>query len=97
MQIEVKVKSIGSLQSGDKKDGSGKWYARDIVLVCNDGSMYPDEFPVHVTGDTAQNGSIREGQAYLADISFSKREYKDRMYPELYLRNLGESQKDKPF
>ena len=92
MQIEVKVKSIANLQSGDKKDGSGKWYARDIVLVCNDGSMYPDEFVVRITGEFAQNCTLNENTVYDADISFSQRRYQDKVFQDLYLRNIKVSE-----
>jgi len=88
MKIEVKVKAIGDLQSDDKKDGSGKWYARDVVLTANDGSMYPDEFPVRITGDFAQNCSLNIGDVCEADISFSTHAYNGKVYQDLYLRNI---------
>lgn len=97
MKIEVKIKSVGSLMSGQKKDGSGTWHARDLILECNDGSMYPDEFVVRVTGAVAQSESLATGNCYLADISFSTRAYNGRVYQDLYLRNLENSQSEEPF
>lgn len=77
--------------SGQKKDGSGTWYARELVLECNDGNMYPDEFIVRVTGAVAQSDSLATGNCYLADISFSTRAYNGRVYQDLYLRSLTPS------
>lgn len=88
MKILVKIGAIGGLQSGPKKDGSGDWYARDIVLVANDDSMYPDEFCVRITNDFAKNCTLEKDKVYEADISFSKREYNGRIFQDLYLRNI---------
>jgi len=101
MTIEVKVKTIGQLQSGDKKDGSGKWYAREVVLEANDGSMYPDEFVVRISGDSAENCTLKEGGAYGAEICFSTREYNGRKFQDVYLRNIkalsATADDDRPF
>lgn len=88
MKLEVKIKTIGMLQSGDKKDGSGKWFARDLILETADGSMYPDEFVVRVTGSTAEKGEFEQNQLYQADISLYTREFKGRFYQDSWLRDL---------
>lgn len=97
MKVEVKIKSVGELTSGQKKDGSGTWFARDVILESNDGSLYPDEFVIRATGALAQSNSLAEGLCYLADISFSKREWNGRYFADIYLRNLEASQKENPF
>jgi len=88
MNLKVKIEAIGELQKGTKKDGSGDWYARDLVLVENDGSMYPDQFVVRITNDFAKDCTLSKEKVYEADISFSKREYNGRLFQDLYLRNI---------
>lgn len=90
MVIKVKVKTIGNLQEGDKRDGTGKWYARDIVLTVQDGSMYPDEFVVRLTKDHALNCNLSKDAVYSADISFSIRDFNGRQYQDSWLRKLEE-------
>ena len=96
MKLKVKIEAIGELQKGTKKDG-GEWYARDIVLVENDGSMYPDQFVVRITNDLAKDCTLSKDKAYEGDISFSKREYNGRLFQDLYLRNIKEDESEKPF
>jgi len=89
MLLEVTIKTIGALQSGEKKDGTGQWFAKDLVLEVNDGTRYPDEFAVRLTGENAQSDELKEGQTCMADISFSAREYKGRMYQDSWVRSLS--------
>lgn len=90
MVLQVKVKSIGNLQEGDKRDGSGKWYARDVVFAVNDGSMYPDEFLIRLTKDFAQNCPLSVNSLYNADISFSIDNYNGRQFQSSWLRKIEE-------
>ena len=52
MKIKVKIKTIGHLEHGPKRDGSGNWSARNLILE-EDGSMYPDRFATRVSGEAA--------------------------------------------
>lgn len=88
MIIDARIKSIGSLQSGEKRDGSGKWFSKDIVLEICDGTRFPDEYVVRLTGENAQNPEIEEGKLCQADVSFSSREYKGRYYQDAWVRSL---------
>lgn len=88
MNKEVFVKSVSDLQSGDKKDGSGKWYARDIVLQANDNTLYRDEFLVRITGEDAKTAQIDVGRLYMAEMSFSVRQREERTYQEIWLKSL---------
>ena len=88
MTIDARIKAIGPLQSGDKKDGSGKWFSKDIVLEICDGTRFPDEYVVRLTGDNAQSPDIEEGKLCQADVSFSSREYKGRYYQDAWVRSL---------
>lgn len=87
MKVKVRIKAIGNLESGSKKDGSGHWSARTMVLE-EDGQLYPDRFAVRLTGEAADNLQWKEGDYALATMSFSTRENNGRHYQDVYLKNL---------
>lgn len=87
MKIKVKIKTIGHLEHGPKRDGSGNWSARNLILE-EDGSMYPDRFATRVSGEAAENFQWQEGTIALATISFSVREHNGNIYQDVYLKNL---------
>ncbi len=88
MNKEVFLKAISELQSGDKKDGSGKWYARDIVLEVNDKTLYRDTFVVRYTGEKAVECKLEVGKRYHAEISFSVRSTGNRTWQDMWLKRL---------
>ena len=87
MKVKVRIKSIGNLESGNKKEGSGHWAARTMVLE-EDGLLYPDRFAVRLTGEAAENLQWKEGEYATATLSFSTREYNGRHLQDVYLKNL---------
>lgn len=88
MNRNVFLKAVGELQSGDKKDGSGKWYARDIVVEANDNTLYRDTFVVRYTGEKAIEPAIQVGKLYQAEIVFATRTNGERVYQDLWLKSL---------
>lgn len=88
MFIEVFLKSVGELQTKQKKDGSGMYTTRDIVLQVNDNSLYRDEFLIRLGGEKAESFNHEKGKLYSAEISFSVRTYEDKVYQELWLKNI---------
>ncbi len=102
MILEVFLKSVGELQSDEKRDGSGKWYARDLVFEANDNTLYRDTFVVRYTGEKAIEPALEVGKLYQAEISFSTRNYGERTFQDMWLRNLvavdaPNAEEDKPF
>lgn len=88
MKIKVKIKSVGKIQHGQKKDGSGIWSARDIVLE-EVGSLHPDVFVARISGSTADNFQWQEGDIATASLMFSTREFNDRIFQDIYLADLN--------
>lgn len=88
MIMEVFLKSVGDLQSDEKRDGSGKWYARDLILEANDNTLYRDTFVVRYTGEKAIEPALEVGKLYQVEISFSTRSYAERTFQDMWLRNL---------
>ena len=86
MKVKVRIKSIGNLETGNKKEG-GTWAARTMVLE-EDGQLYPDRFAVRLTGEAAESLQWKEGDYALATLSFSAREHDGRHYQDVYLKNL---------
>lgn len=88
MKIRVKIKTLGPVESGQKRDG-GNWTARNLILE-EDGSYNPDRFIVRVSGERAENFQWQEGDVVDATIYFNVRtgEQSGRQYQDLYLANL---------
>lgn len=87
MKVKVRIKTIGNLETGNKKEG-GTWAARSMVLE-EDGQLYPDRFAVRLTGEGAENLQWKEGDYALATLSFTTREYNGRHLQDVYLKNLN--------
>lgn len=87
MKLKVKIKRIGAIERGQKRDGSGTWCARTIILT-EDASLYPDEFTARISGEAAENLQWQEGNTAMATLSFSVREHNGNIYQDVYLRNL---------
>ena len=87
MKIKVKIKKIGSIEHGTRRDGSGTWSARSIILE-EEGSLYPDTFVVRVSGEKAETLQWKVGDNALATLDFSVRENNEKMYQDVFLKNL---------
>ena len=87
MKIKVRIKTVGKIERGEKRDGSGTWCARTIILE-EDGSLYPDRFVTRISGEAAENFQWEEGSTAMATLSFSVREHNERMFQEIFLSNL---------
>ena len=88
MKIRVKIKTIGPIESGEKRDG-GTWKARNLLLE-EDGQFNADRFLVRLSGEKAENFQWQEGDVVDATIYFNVRtgEQTGRQFQDLYLANL---------
>ena len=88
MKIRVKIKTIGPVETGKKRDG-GDWTARNLLLE-EDGQFNADRFLVRVNGEKATDFQWKEGDVVDATIYFNVRtsDQTGRQYQDLYLANL---------
>lgn len=88
MKIRVKIKTIGPIESGEKRDG-GTWKARNLLLE-EDGQFNADRFLVRLSGEKAENFQWQEGDVVTATIYFNVRmsDQTGRQFQDLYLANL---------
>lgn len=88
MFIEVLLKAVGEPQTKPKRDGSGDYVTRDIVLQANENSLFRDEFLIRLSGEKASAFNYECSKIYIAEICFSVRTYDNKVYQELWLKSF---------
>lgn len=81
MTSKVKIKKIYDLERGMKRDGSGEWRSRVMVLE-DAGNLNPDERPVKCFGSDAENFPWHEGDIVIASWRERAPEFNGRVYQE---------------
>lgn len=87
MTSKVQIKKIYRLVRGTKKDGSGEWVTRKVVLT-DYGCLNPDERPVKMFGSVAESFPWHEGDIVQASWQERVREYNDEPVQENILQDM---------
>lgn len=82
-----KVLSVGAIRRGTSERTGNGWLAQDVVLEeITDETPYPESFIAQMPAEMV--GKIQEGNMVECTPFIKVREYNDRYYNEVRIRNM---------
>ena len=89
MKVQGRVKKLMDVRSGVSRVGNA-WKAQDFIFEYfdNPAEQYAETVLLNVRGDKIEELKLREGDEIEVDLRCAVRSYGERLYNELYARNV---------
>lgn len=89
MKVQGRVKKLMPMQSGISRLGNS-WRRQDFILeyFSEPNDQYADTVLLQVMNDKIEDYALAEGEEVVVDFRHNVRSYGDRIYNEIYIRDL---------
>ena len=89
MKVQGRVKKLMDVRSGVSRVGNA-WKAQDFIFEYfdNPAEQYAETVLLNVRGDKIEELKLHEGDEIEVDLRCAVRSYGERLYNELYARNV---------
>lgn len=89
MKVQGRIKKLMPMQSGISRLGNS-WRRQDFILeyFSEPNDQYADTVLLQVMNDKIEDYALTEGEEVVVDFRHNVRSYGDRIYNEIYIRDL---------